>query len=354
MTYPDVPLAETSFHLIRLYFRMRGQRSAMRRQLQNLLLSLRPEAPSVVPKDLVQRMFKYQAIAQFVVCGALARMQGRQLSDTEQSRQTLLAIILPLFDDLCNARPADYTRIRDLANHPDGFVPGNESESMFQAAYLRLLTVSANPAAVLAHFRDVCHWRELSRRQEDEAISEAELFRITYHKSYHSILLLYTAFDRYPAPGETALAFPMAGLMQLTRDVFDIWEDIRAGIFTIPILHRRYGRLEKRFMAESARFNQALSRLPYPAKKKKEYAHAVHALHAMGLVAIRRLHYESNGVQDLADLALLGRKKLVCDLDNMQGWIACFLKVRELTNLTFFEGPTETALRRVAHLSAVR
>lgn len=354
MTYPDVPLAETSFHLFRLYFRMRRQRPAMRRRLQDMLMRLWPEAPSVLPKDLVQRMYKYQEIAQFVVCGALARMQGRELTAAEQTRQALHAIIAPLFDDLCRVRPANYTRIRELANHPAGFDPRNESESLLREAYLRLLAIAANPAAVTAHFRDVCHWRELSSRQEDAAISEAELLRITYHKRYHSVLLLYTAFDRYPAPGETALAFPMAGLMQLTYDVTDIWKDIRAGIFTIPILHRRYGRLEKRFMAESARFNQALSRLPYSAKKKREYAHAVHALHAMGLVAIRHLQQETKGVRDLADLALLGRKRLVCDLDNLQGWMACAGKVCELANLASFEGPTETALRRTVHLSAVR
>lgn len=354
MTYPDVPLAETSFHLFRLNFRKRRQRPAMRRRLRDMLMHLRPDALSILPNDLIERMYKYQEIAHYVVCGALARMQGRELTEAEQTRQTLHAIIAPLFDNLCNVRPANDTRIRELANHPAGFNPRNESESVLREAYLRLLATASNPAAVTAHFRDVCHWRELSRRQEDAAICEAELFRITYHKSYHSVLLLYTAFDHYPVPGETALAFPMAGLMQLTYDVTDIWKDIRAGIFTIPILHRRYGRLEKRFMAESARFNQALSRLPYPAKKKKEYAHAVHALHAVGLVAIRRLQHETKGVQDLADLALLGRKRLVCDLNNLRGWMACTRKVRELANLASFEGPTETALRRAAHLSAVR
>lgn len=351
MTYPEVPLAETSFHLFRMYFRMRRQRSAMRRRLQETLSGLLPEAPSILPQPLIQRMYQCQEIAYYVVCGALARMQGRQLTETEQIRQTLLSIMTPLFDDLCNG-PSGSARICELTNHSHAFVPLNGSESLLREAYLRLLSHAANPAVVSAHFRDVCHWREQSLRQQDADISEAELFRITYHKSYHTVLLFYTAFDRYPSPGETALAFPMAGLMQLTSDVFDVWENIRAGIYTIPILHRRYGRLEKRFMAESARFNQALMRLPYPAGRKKEYAQTVHALHAMGLVAIRRLRSETNGVQDLADLALLGQKRLVCRMDDWRGWMAWARKIRELTNLLAFEGPTETALKRSAPLSA--
>ncbi|WP_341836200.1 hypothetical protein WJU16_25610 [Chitinophaga pollutisoli] len=351
MTYPEVPLAETSFHLLRLYIRMRRQRSAMRRRLQETLSGLLPEAPSILPQPLIQRMYHYQEIAHFVVCGALARMQGRQLTETEQIRQTLLSVITPLFDEICN-NPSRNGRISELTNQPNAFVPCNESEALLREAYLRLLSQAANPAAISAQFRDVCYWREQSLRQQDADISEAELFRITYHKSYHAVLLFYTAFDCYPAPGETALAFPMAGLMQLTSDVFSIWENIRAGIYTIPILHRRYGRLEKRFMAESARFNQALLRLPYPAGRKKEYAQTVHMLHAMGLVAIRRLQSETKGVQDLSDLALLGQKRLVCKMDDWRGWIAWVSKIKELTNLMSFEGPTEKALRRSAPLSA--
>ncbi len=205
---------------------------------------------------------------------------------------------------------------------------------------------------MVTHFCEVCQWQEASLKQKDPAVAEAELFRISYHKSYHSVLLFYSAFDKYPSPAETAMTFPMAGLLQLTNDVFDIWKDIRAGIYTVPILYRRYGRLERRFLAESARFNQALDRLSYPASKRKEYAQTVHALNAMGWLAIRQLRHETKGVDDLAGLALLGRKKLVCDMNTLPriwGWVR---RVRDLVNLQYYDGPTEPALRRESRLPA--
>lgn len=347
MIYPYVFLAETSLHLVRRYARMRWHRGRMRKRLRRLVKDLHPAA--TLSPELLQRMYKYHEEAQFVVYGALARMQGRRLSDAEQDRLLLLAVIAPLYDDLFTARTPDISYIRRLTQLPAADAPRSDSEALLRVAYMRLLKCSPDAARTVSHFRDVCHWREAALRQHDPAIPEADLFRITYHKRFHSMLLCYTAFDRYPSPAETAMAFPMAGLLQLTDDVFDIWKDIRAGMYTIPILYRRFGRLEKRFLAEGARFNQALARLPYPLRKKKEYAQTVHALHAMGWLAIRRLRQEARGAADVADLALLGRKKLVFGMHGSSTIWAWVRKVRDLTNLTSADGPTEPALRRELH-----
>ncbi|MGE7775870.1 hypothetical protein ACQKLP_14170 [Chitinophaga sp. NPDC101104] len=352
MCYPYVHLTETSLLLFRLYCRMRLQRSSLENRLGRLLASLLPDASSILPPATFQRMAAYQEIAEHILCGGLARMQGRRLSEAEQTRLQLLAVVSTLLQDLPDNRSAGHSRILQLIRSPDGFEPQDASESLLREAYLRLLTIAAEPRRVTAHCCEAVHWQEASYRQKDAAISEAELFRITYHKRFHAVLLMYTVFDRYPSPEETAMTFPLAGLMQLTNDVSGIWTDIRSGIYTIPILYRRYGRLERRFQAESARFNQALARLPYPPALKQEYAITVHAVHAMGLLAIRSLRKEAAGVRDVGELALLGRKKLAFDLRNPAVVLALARKVRDLTNLTSFDGPTEPALKRDTRQSA--
>lgn len=346
MTEKQVLLAETSLHLFRLYFRMRRQRSGMKKRLRRMLAELSPDTTFTLPDTTFQRMFKYAEIARYAVCGALVRMQGRRMTAGEQTRELLLSIIAPLYDDLFDDQTADLPVIRELTRYPHSHEPRNITEAILREAYIRLLDDSPDPDRIVAQFCDVCHWREASRQQANPLIPEAELYRITYHKSYHSVLLFYTAFDRYPSPAETAMAFPMAGLMQLTNDAFNTWKDIRAGIYTLPILYRRYGRMERRFLAESARFNQALVRLPYPVRRKKEFAQTAHALHAMGLLAVRNLRQVAKGTTTVTELALLGRTKLVCDMDNLPKIWTWVLKVRELTNLATFEGPTETALKR--------
>ncbi|WP_341839669.1 hypothetical protein [Chitinophaga caseinilytica] len=324
----------------------------MKNRLNRLLESLFPGASSLLTPAAFQRMAAYQEIAEHILCGALARMQGRRLSETEQIRLQLLVVISTLLQDLLDSPSADPSRIFQLTRSPAGFEPQDAVESLLREAYLRLLTIAAEPRRVTAHCCEVVHWQEASCRQIDPSISETELFRVTYHKRFHAVLLLYTVFDKYPTPEETAMTFPMAGLMQLTHDVSDIWTDIRSGIFTIPILYRRYGRLERRFQAEGARFNQALARLPYPPARKQEYALTVHAVHAMGLLAIRKLRKEAAGVRDVAELALLGKKKLESDLRNPVMMLALVRKVRDLTNLTSYDGPTEPALKRDTRQSA--
>lgn len=349
MLNQQVNLAQTTLHLSRLYFRMRREERDGRRRLQQMLATLSTAAPS---PDTFEKMFRYWQLAHYAVCGALAGLQGRQLTEAEEKRLLLLSVISPLYDEMFEARNAEVTLIRQLTRTPQEYIPQHEGEALLKAAYLRLLDCTLDPDKVVAHFNDVCYWQEVSRRQQSAGIGEAELFRITYHKSYHAVLLCYTAFDRYPSPSETAMAFPMAGLVQLTNDVFDIWKDIRSGIFTIPILYRRYGRLERRFSAESARFNQALARLQYPAARRKQYALTIHTLHAMGALALRNLRQESRGVQNVTELALLGRKRLVYDLDGMARKWALVKKTCELANLTHSDGPVEVALKREAAAAA--
>ncbi|WP_126243697.1 hypothetical protein [Chitinophaga rhizosphaerae] len=324
----------------------------MKNRLIRMLESLHPGAAAILSPATFQRMAAYQESAEHIVCGALARMQGRRPSETEQTRLQLLAVISTLLHDWVGNHSGDRSRIYQLTCSPAGFEPRDAVESLLREAYLRLLTIAAEPRRVTAHCCELFNWEEASGRQKDATISEAELFRITYHKRFHAVLLFYTVFDKYPSPEETAMAFPMAGLMQLTYDMADIWTDIRSGIYTIPILYRRFGRLERRFQAESARFNQALARLPYPPARKQEYALTVHAVHAMGLLAVRRLRKEAAGVRDVAELALLGRKKLAFGLRNPAMMLALLRKVRELTNLTSYDGPTEPALKRDMRQSA--
>ncbi len=349
MPNQQVNLAETTFHLTRLFFRMRREERDARCRLQQMQASLSTAAPS---PETFERMFRCWQLANYAVCGGLAGLQGRELTDAEEKRLLLLSIISPLYEDLFDARNAEVALIRQLTHTPQEYIPQHAGEALLKAAYLRLLDCTLDPDKVMAHFNDVCYWQEVSRRQQSGGIGEAELFRITYHKSYHSVLLFYTAFDRYPSPSETAMAFPMAGLMQLTNDVFDVWKDIRSGVFTIPILYRRYGRLERRFSAESARFNQGLARLPFPAAHRKKYALTMHALHAMGAIALRNLRQEARGVQNVTELALLGRKRLVCDMDSMSRKWALAKKTHEFANLTHFDGPVEVALKREAAAAA--
>ena len=199
-------------------------------------------------------------------------------------------------------------------------------------AYLQVLELSPDRERVIRQLHQVFAWQKASLRQMCDDITEEELYQITYQKSYHSVLLFCAVLDHYPENDIVEMLYPMAGLLQLTNDAFDVYKDVNNGIYTIPNLYRNFDKLQQQFMADVAAFNRMLRKLPFPRHAKGSYSITIHALHAMGWIAIDQLKENTAGVRSVAELASLGRKALVCDMDSLRQKMRWVKQVKYLAN----------------------
>lgn len=318
--------------LLMLLWQLKKQERSIKGYLLPLLTGIEPGYQQKFSAGHIKRTTKYWQLSLNLVCDSLYKLSGKKLNAGEHKRILLLSAFGPLFDDLFDDQLLDHEQIEALVVEPETYVPLNTVDHLAKEIYLQLLALTPERERFIQHLHELFCWERESLKQLHSNITEEELYQITYNKSYYAVLLYCAILDNYPTDEMLEMLYPVAGLMQLTNDIFDVWKDAHKGIYTLPNLYRNFEQLQQLFMAETARLNHTLWKLPCAQEVKKAYAITIHSLNAMGWVALEQLREATTGISSFAALKTLSRQALVCDMDNIRQqwkWIKC---IRYLAN----------------------
>lgn len=329
---PSVNSYHILTRMLQLYRRVKKQEQFLKDHLPVALAGLIPDFQQTFTAAHIKRITKYWQLGLNLVCGNLYELTGKKLSDEENKRIVLLSVFGPLFDDLFDDHILNYEQITSLITKPETYVAVNDTDRLVVKIYIQLLQSLPKKKLFIEQLQAVAYWQQESLKQLNEAITEEALYGITYNKSYYAVLLYCAALDEYPNEELTGMLFPIAGLMQLTNDAFDVYKDVNNGIYTLPILYRNFEKLQQHFMTEVARINNTLWALPATKKAKQQYAITIHSLHAMGWMALEQLKQETTGIPTVADLRTLSRKVLVCDMDSLKQIRKWLRHIRRIAN----------------------
>lgn len=315
-----------------IYRRVKKQEGYLKSYLPNLLAKVVPDHQQTFTDKDIKRITKYWQLALNLVCDNVYKLSGRELSEDEHKRIILLSVFGPMFDDLFDDHILNYEQITSLVTNPEAYVAQNKTDKLAAAIYLELLRGMPRRQHFIGHLQAVAHWQQESLKQLDSTITETALQEITYKKSYYAVLLFCALLDEYPDQKILEILYPVAGLMQLTNDTFDVWKDVHKVVYTLPNLYRNFEQLQQLFLAETSAINQRLWQLPYPVKAKQTFAIIIHSLHAMGWMSLEQLKHVTAGVTSISALKQLSRKELVCDMDSLQQQLKWLRHIRTFTN----------------------
>jgi hypothetical protein len=318
--------------MLTLYRQVKKQERFLKHHLPVALSGLVPDFHQTFTSAHIKRTTKYWQLGLNLVCCNLYELTGKKLSEAEHKRIVLLSVFGPLFDDLFDDRILNHEQIAALVTRPETYVAVNDTDRLVKKIYLELLGNLPKKELFIEQLQAVAYWQKESLKQLNEAIAEEELYQITYNKSYYAVLLYCAVLDDYPNEKLREMLFPVAGLMQLTNDAFDVYKDVNNGVYTLPILYRNFEKLQQHFMNEVGRINNILWQLPSGRKAKQNYAITIHSLHAMGWMALEQLKQVTTGIPTVADLRTLGRKALVCDMDSLKQIRKWLSHIRHITN----------------------
>ena len=329
---PSVSTIRILSCMLVLYRRVKEQERYLKRNLPDLLRGIVPDYQQTFSNKDIKRITKYWQLALNLVCDNIYKLTGAALSEPEHKRIILLSVFGPLFDDLFDDHILSYEQITSLVTNPEAYVAINKKDQLAKDLYLELLHGMPRRQQFIEHLQAVAHWQQESLKQLNSNITEAELQEITYKKSYYAVLLFCALPDNYPDQKILEILYPVAGLMQLTNDAFDVWKDVHKDIYTLPNLYRNFEQIKQLFLAETSAINQRLWQLPYPAKTKRTFAIIIHSLHAMGWMSLEQLQQVTAGVTSIDELKQLSRKELVCDMDSFQQQLKWLRHIKTFTN----------------------
>lgn len=317
--------------LFKLWRTMKRQEPYFEARAQELLVPLLAEKNRLKPSGLV-RIRKYWELSQHFICGSFYELNGWKLSRAEEENILRLSLLSPFYDDLFE-EGIDAERIRSLTADPHGFQPAHPNEKIVRALYCSILESLKDPASFKNQFLQVFHWQQRSLEQKNITVSEAALAEIMIGKSYHSFLLFYRLLEHFPSADEVQVMHRVAGLLQFTNDVFDVYKDVQHKVYTIPNLYGDYSKLREWLLKEVRLLNGQLAALPYPDKAKKKNAITFHAMNAMCLLALEQLARNTGGKADTDRLRTMRRDELVCDMDRFGMKIKWLWKVKALCRM---------------------
>lgn len=318
--------------MFRLYRQVKKQERYLAAYLPNLLVEVAPDHQEIFSAPHIKRITKYWQLALNIICDNLYTLTGKKLNNEESKRIILLSVFGPLFDDLFDDTILDQQQIESLVANPAAYNPVNKTDKLVKALYIEILRLTPRREQFIEHLQAVSHWQRESLKQLHNNLTEEELLKITYNKSYFAVLLFCAVLDHYPDQKILDILYSAAGLMQLTNDAFDVWKDVHNGVYTLPNQYRNFDQLQQLFLAETAKINQILFQLPYPTKAKQNFAITIHSLHAMGWLSLQQLKNVTAGITSFETLKQLSRKELVCDMDSFPQQIKWLQHIRRLTN----------------------
>jgi hypothetical protein len=335
--------------LIRLftqYRQLKKQERYLTRNLPSLLADIVPGYDQSFSPAHFKRTTKYWQLGLNVICENLYKLSGHTLHADEHKRIILLSVFGPFFDDLFDDQLLDHAQIESLVANPETYVPVNQTDHLVTKLYLEILRLTPQRQLFIQHLQALYQWQKASLKQLDDSITEEELYQITYNKSYYAVLLYCAVVDHYPNQEVLDLLYPVAGLLQLTNDAFDVWKDMQNGVYTLPNLYRNFEQLKQQFLTEVAQINHTLWQLPYPAKAKQAFAITIHSLPAMGWMALEQLQKVTAGITTFEELSKLRRQELVCDLDSIRQQMRWLQHIRRFSNYTVTIIVAQSLLKR--------
>lgn len=331
-TYPSVNKYSILRRMFALYRQVKKQEQFLKSHLPVLLAEIVPEYHQSFSASHIKRITKYWQLALNIVCESLYNLTGNKLHANEHKRIMLLSVFGPLFDDLFDDKILDHEQIALLVAKPEEYVSVNRTDELVKKIYLELLQLTPRRQQFTEHLQEVFYWQKESLKQLEDSITEAALCQITYKKSYYAVLLYCSVLEQYPSQKILEMLYPVAGLMQLTNDAFDVWKDVQNGVYTLPNLYLNFEQLQEQFMEDTARINHLLCQLPYPAKASQAYAITIHSLPAMGWIALEQLKKVTKDISTFEELSTMSRKTLVCDMDSIQQKMKWLQQIRRLCN----------------------
>jgi hypothetical protein len=277
-----------------------------------------------------KRVKKYaQAIPSIAIC-AYRILADWRLNLQERMLLTQLGAATPLIDDYFDDKSLSPERVGRLIAAP-GNAAANSHKEAFLIALLREIHKKTND---FDHFnalaQQVLKAQTASMLQQKKQSEQELLQRLSREKGGLSTLLYHALLQQRPAvAGAEEALFHLGAQMQLLDDIFDVYEDVQAGINTQATAIESIVQLQHRFQKNISHLEILFYALPFPNWRVRRMLDLFSALWALGDVALAQFEHIQNEKNGLFSSKKWSRMELVCDMakpQNQARWILAWHK----------------------------
>jgi len=240
--------------------------------------------------EQIFKIKKYYAIfIPTLISSQLKYIYSQRLSEIERERATLFGILTPLYDDIFDQESLPETDYKQITIKPHDYEGRSFQSLVVKLLQSELICKASNPEKYLEACEQVMEAQLRSRLQTDSTIPVSELEKITFNKGGYSMLLFFQLLDQDKILSVHELVYTIGSAYQLCNDIFDIYKDVRDGIYTLPNTCTDFVVLKKNFILKIKTQNAELKRLDLGLKKTRHLLISLNLVNARALVALDHL-----------------------------------------------------------------
>lgn len=271
------------------------------------------------------KILKYYGlfIASFL-CSSYKRLYGKTLNSEERKRAALFGILTPVGDDLFEEDHLSLQEVEQLTFHPEQFKAATFLSKVAKEIQLYFMQHIEDKENYIKASKAVLQAQLETVRQTNEHITKQELKEITYKKGAVSVIIYHAVLQETLTQNMYEVLFYVGSLFQLGNDIFDLYKDVRDGIYTLVNTCTDFVQLKNEFLERVKQQNILIEQLPYNKKAKEEFCIVMNTINARSMVALQQLIQFQKQHKGKINWKQCSRKDMIVDMEkpaNLLKWL---------------------------------
>ena len=306
---------QLAYHFTGYYTRLQREKKFIRKQVTPLVEQCCKKAGYCFSGEEQKKVLWYYPL--FTLLGVAENyllLRRRKLRDSERWRLVLVSIMAALFDDLIDEEHWKEEDLLHLLHNRLEQLTLAPKASLLLALNEELYTRYRPSAAYRSALEQGIHWQATSERQLDKDISFEEVLLISRKKNGYTSFIFAYLLDEEWTEDELNFLYQTGILGQLVNDAYDLFKDIKDGIYTS--LRKCYSveEAEKLFIDEWKQLMVQLNKTSAGILQQRQLKHRLACMYGYALVAFNQFKQAApNG--SIAALEKATRKQLVVDME---------------------------------------
>jgi hypothetical protein len=271
-----------------------------------------------------KKIKKFQGIQQYIINDSFAKLENRYTNKLERENNKLYFILASLYDDLMDENIVSKEVLNETFLNPENAKPESFSEAVLIDTHLKLMGLVHDKEAYQKVLHSIHHAQLDSLEQLKNDISLERILSITERKGGYSLLMSRHYIQMTANETIDHCWYQLGGMIQMTNDLYDIYKDTIAGIYTFANTQNSYEKIKADYELQVNKYKSSINQLAFKESNKLMLQIKLSLIPALGYVALenlKRLQGENNTLQPFKDYP---RKELIVDMEKVRNIVKLF------------------------------
>ena len=250
-----------SYHILKLLARMLFGLTLSENKADKLLKKIEIQFNGKFAPTTFKKIKKFQGIQQFIINDSFTNFEDRTTNTKERENNKLYFILASLYDDLMDENLVSQSVLNEMFLHPEKANPNSFSETVLIDTHLKLLSRVYNKEAYQRVLNNIHQAQIDSLEQLKNDISLERILSITERKGGYSLLMCRHYIEMATNENIDNCWYQLGGMIQMTNDLFDIYKDTMAGIYTFANTQNEFEKIKDQYVSQVHKYNQSIEQL---------------------------------------------------------------------------------------------